>query len=59
MEPTSKEVRDYLNHLTQLKQSIKFPMSLEIDEGLYNVFDGEGKPVATFSEEVYKVFQEL
>lgn len=59
MQATAREVRDYLNHLTKLKSSIKFPMSMEEDEGLYTVFDGDGKPVATFSERLYKIFQEL
>jgi hypothetical protein len=58
--PTAKEVRDYLNHLTKLKNSIKYPMNLEIeDDVLYHVFDGDGKPVAMFTKEVYEMFQEL
>ena len=56
---TAKEVRDYLNRLTEIKKNIKFPMNLDIDEGLYTVMDGDGKPVITLTEDVYKVFQEL
>lgn len=57
---TAKQVRDFLNHLTELKKSIKFPMSLEIeDDILYKVFDGDGKPVAVFSKNTYDIFQEL
>lgn len=55
----TKDVLYYLNHLKKLKQSIVPPQSLEIDEGLYHIFDGDGKPVAIFSEDVYKLFQEI
>jgi hypothetical protein len=58
-QPTAKEVRDYLNHLTELKKGIKFPMNLEIEDGLYHINDGSGNRVASFSKEVYDVFQEL
>lgn len=57
--PTAKEVRDYLNYLTKFKKEIKFPMSLEIDDGLYIIYDGDNKPVAYMSKKVYDLFQEL
>jgi len=56
---TAKEVKDYLNYLSDLKKSIKFPMSLEIDDSLYKIFDGDGRIIVTFSKEVYEIFQEL
>ena len=55
----SKDVRDFLNHLTELKKSIKYPINLEIDDMLYNIFDGDGKKVAMFTKEIYDIFQEL
>lgn len=59
MESNVKNVRDYLNHLTDIKKSAKWPISLEIEDGLYNIFDGDGQPVVSLSEELYKMFQEL
>ena len=56
---TAKDVRDYLNYLTKLKKSIKWPQSLEIEENLYHVLDGEGKRIVTFSKPIYDIFQEL
>jgi len=56
---TAKDIRDYLNYLTDLKSKILFPISLDVDGPLYHVQDGSGTRVATFSKKMYDVFQEL
>jgi len=58
-ETTYAQVRDYLNQLTELKKKIEPPISLEIDDNLYKLYDGLGKPAVILSKAVYEIFNEL
>ncbi len=56
---TAGEVLDYLQHLKNVKKSIKYP-ELEIDkeQNIYHI-SNEGIRVISLSEENYKIYQEL
>jgi len=55
----ARDIKNYLNHLSQLKNNAKPPISLEIKDGLYHVMDGDGIPVLLCSKKIYDIFQEL
>ena len=59
LEKTAKDVRDYLNYLTELKKKTIPPINLEIDGALYHLNDGVGNRILTLSKQIYEVFQEL
>ncbi len=58
-ESSWADVRNYLNYLYDLKKSIKYPMSMEKDDNLYHIFDGDGNLRFSCSEKIYEIFQEL
>lgn len=56
---TLPDVRDYLNHLTSLKNNMKEPISCETNGALFNVKDGDGNTVFSCTSEIYKLFKDL
>lgn len=59
MAATSKEVLKYLKHLSDIKARMKPPVSLEIDENIYHLMDGNGIRVMSVSKKIYEIFNEL
>ena len=60
MPATAKDIKNYLNHLSELKNTTEKPISLEIeDDNLYHLIDGHGQRFLSCTKEIYNIFQEL
>ena len=56
---TAAQVRDYLNHLKEVKSSIKYSeLSIDKELNLFHITDA-GELKITLSKSNYKIYQEL